>query len=125
MLVTNSDAIKEHEERRVRVTGERLEELLRDWLAEWLYLFESEHFIGKRFTVTFTPSQDSQSAEKSRSADVSKSEPRNWTVEGVALGEVVEIETTSMAHEVKAITYHGLKFEPSHAGWIAEVIVDI
>ncbi|MHC4966372.1 MAG: archease [Planctomycetota bacterium] len=30
-----------------------------------------------------------------------------------------------MLHEVKAITYHGLKLEQTAAGWQAEVIVDI
>ena len=28
-------------------------------------------------------------------------------------------------HEVKAITYHGLKVEQNDGGWLAEVIVDI
>jgi SHS2 domain-containing protein len=30
-----------------------------------------------------------------------------------------------MDHEVKAITYHGLKVEQTVDGWYAEVIVDI
>jgi SHS2 domain-containing protein len=30
-----------------------------------------------------------------------------------------------MDHEVKAITYHGLKVEQTADGWYAEVIVDI
>jgi SHS2 domain-containing protein len=30
-----------------------------------------------------------------------------------------------LEHEVKAITYHGLKVEPADGGWLAEVIVDI
>jgi SHS2 domain-containing protein len=30
-----------------------------------------------------------------------------------------------MEHEVKAITYHGLRVEQSSDGWMAEVIVDI
>ena len=30
-----------------------------------------------------------------------------------------------LSHEVKAITYHELKVEPTDDGWLAEVIVDI
>ena len=30
-----------------------------------------------------------------------------------------------LLHEVKAITYHGLRVEPAAGGWLAEVIVDI
>ena len=32
---------------------------------------------------------------------------------------------TSLDHEVKAITYHGLQVEQTADGWLAEVIVDI
>ena len=31
----------------------------------------------------------------------------------------------SLGNEVKAITYHGLRVEPTADGWLAEVIVDI
>ena len=34
-------------------------------------------------------------------------------------------ERHRMEHEVKAITYHGLRLENTPAGWFAEVIVDI
>ena len=30
-----------------------------------------------------------------------------------------------LSHEVKAITYHGLRVEHEVGGWVAEVIVDI
>jgi SHS2 domain-containing protein len=30
-----------------------------------------------------------------------------------------------MEHEVKAITYHGLRLEQTAGGWFAEIIVDI
>jgi SHS2 domain-containing protein len=30
-----------------------------------------------------------------------------------------------LGHEVKAITYHGLRVERADGGWLAEVIVDI
>jgi SHS2 domain-containing protein len=30
-----------------------------------------------------------------------------------------------LSHEVKAITYHGLKVEQTPEGWLAELIVDI
>jgi len=30
-----------------------------------------------------------------------------------------------LSHEVKAITYHGLRVEREGDGWLAEVIVDI
>jgi SHS2 domain-containing protein len=43
----------------------------------------------------------------------------------VAWGELLDPEKHGLGREVKAITYHGLSVEPSEAGWLAEIIVDI
>jgi len=44
---------------------------------------------------------------------------------GSAWGESIDPGRHVLSHEVKAITYHGLRVEPDRDGWIAEVIVDI
>ena len=40
-------------------------------------------------------------------------------------GEPMDAARHQMEHEVKAITYHGLRVEQTAGGWQAEVIVDI
>ena len=42
-----------------------------------------------------------------------------------AWGEPLDRTRHDLQHEVKAITYHGLRVEPAPDGWLAEVIVDI
>ena len=42
-----------------------------------------------------------------------------------AWGEPVDRARHELSHEVKAITYHGLRVEKTPDGWLAEVIVDI
>ena len=42
-----------------------------------------------------------------------------------AWGEELDRERHELGHEVKAITYHGLKVEETANGWLAELIVDI
>jgi SHS2 domain-containing protein len=42
-----------------------------------------------------------------------------------ARGEPLDAARHVLAHEVKAITYHGLKLERCGEQWLAEVIVDI
>ena len=42
-----------------------------------------------------------------------------------AWGEPIDPARHVLSHEVKAITYHGLRVEREGDGWIAEVIVDI
>jgi SHS2 domain-containing protein len=42
-----------------------------------------------------------------------------------ARGEPWDPDRHELDHEVKAITYHGLKVEQEAGGWLAELIVDI
>ena len=46
-------------------------------------------------------------------------------LQGSAWGEALDLQRHELSHEVKAITYHGLRVEATADGWLAEVIVDI
>ena len=87
----------------LRVAGSQHDYLLFDWLNELLYLFESRSVICSRFEVRLDPEG----------------------LSAVAWGEPLDPQRHLPEHEVKAITYHGLRVEPSDDGWLAEVIVDI
>jgi SHS2 domain-containing protein len=51
---------------------------------------------------------------------------RDDGLSGTAWGEPLDPARHVLLHEVKAITYHELKVEPTpDSGWLAEVIVDI
>jgi SHS2 domain-containing protein len=102
-LVENPDAVAPIHRLDVTIAGSDREYLLFDWLKELLYRFEVEHLLLTRFEVTV-------------GAD---------GLEGSARGEPFDPERHELAHEVKAITYHGLRVEETPDGWLAEVIVDI
>lgn len=87
----------------VEIVGSDREYLLFDWLKELLYRFDAEHQVFGRFEVAVRP--DGLSA--------------------TAWGEPFDPDRHALNHEVKAITYHELKVEPTAGGWLAEVIVDI
>jgi SHS2 domain-containing protein len=76
--------------------------LLFDWLKELLYLFDSELLLFSRFEVHVHDG-----------------------LQATAWGELFDPSRHRLAHEVKAITYHGLRVEQAGDGWLAEVIVDI
>jgi len=80
-----------------------MEFLLFDWLRELLFHFDSEHLLFGRFEVGI----------------------RNGNLTGLAWGEPLDRTRHELEHEVKAITYHGLRVEKMADGWLAEVIVDI
>lgn len=90
----------------VQLAGEDREYLLFDWLNELLFRFDTQHLLFSQFEVKLTES------------------PR-LKLRGLAFGEPLDRERHNLSHEVKAITYHGLKVEKSAEGWLAEVIVDI
>ena len=103
MIAANLEAIAPVREVRLEVSGTRRDDLLFDWLSEILYLFESEHLLLSQFNV----------------------EVNNDGAQAIARGEPLDESRHQLEHEVKAITYHGLKVEETPEGWLAEVIVDI
>jgi SHS2 domain-containing protein len=87
----------------VSLAGNEVDYLLFDWLKELLYHFDAEHLLLGEFEVHVT--------HQGLTATV-------W-------GEPLDRVRHNLEHEVKAITYHGLRVEQAEDGWLAEVIVDI
>ncbi len=87
----------------VRVDGKEIDFLLFDWLRELLYHFDADHLLLGKFAVHVTDAGLTASA---------------W-------GEPLDRARHNLEHEVKAITYHGLRVEKVGEEWEAEVIVDI
>src|SRR5262249_31468276 len=114
-------AVQPRERLDVRLDAEEREYLLFDWLRALLYDFDANHRLFSRFEVRVGENG----------------------LTGTAWGERLAPERHALDHEVKAITYHGLRVEqapeggepcgtplgepsaPSRKGWLAEVIVDI
>jgi SHS2 domain-containing protein len=94
-------------EEKVRIDMELAEDdrefLLFDWLKTLLYQMETEQLLFRRFEVHV----------------------RDDGLLGSAWGEPFDPDRHHYAHEVKAITYHGLRVEKVGDLWEAEVIVDI
>jgi SHS2 domain-containing protein len=87
----------------VRLEESDRELLLFDWLKQLLYHFDAEHLLFSKFEV----------------------QVRSDGLTGTAWGEPLDRDRHVLEHEVKAITYHGLRVEAVEGGWEAEVIVDI
>jgi SHS2 domain-containing protein len=103
VIVDDLATVNPVQEVKVELKGDDREYLLFDWLKELLYRFDAEQLLFSRFTVNVT----------------------GEGLAGSAWGEPLDRTRHSLAHEVKAITYHGLKVEPTADGWLAEIIVDI
>jgi SHS2 domain-containing protein len=102
-IVDNPDAIAATTSRTVEIAGTDREYLLFDWLKELLYLSDAEQLLLTRFEVQVS----------------------DTGLKATVFGEPLDRDRHELGHEVKAITYHGLKVEQTTDGWLAEVIVDI
>jgi SHS2 domain-containing protein len=102
-IVENLDDVQPRQQLELRIEGTDRELLLFDWLKELLYRFDTEHLLFSRFEVQVDPNG----------------------LTGSAWGEPLDRPRHALSHEVKAITYHGLRLEQQPDGWLAEVIVDI
>jgi len=103
MMTTNLAGVQCLQERTYRIEGTATDYLLFDWLNELLFTFESERLLLSEFKVELDEAG----------------------LRATARGEPMDLDRHRMEHEVKAITYHGLRVEQVADGWLAEVIVDI
>ena len=104
MLVANPQAVRPVQTRTITFEAEQPSYQLFDWLSELLYTFESEKLLLVEFDLRI----------------------ENCRLIANCRGEPMDPTRHQMEHEVKAITYHGLRAEQKTDGaWFAEVIVDI
>lgn len=102
-IVDDLKTVEQKQKVEVELHGQDQALLLFDWLNELLYRFDTEHLLFGTFEVRI----------------------RDGTLKATTWGEPLDISRHSLGHEVKAITYHGLRVEKEGDGWLAEVIVDI
>ncbi len=103
ILVANLDAVRPVQTERFALQAERLDDLFFDWLSELLYRFETRRMLFSEFKVEIAAGD----------------------LRAEARGEPADEARHRLEHEIKAITYHGLKCESGPQGWLAEAIVDI
>src|SRR5262249_5827993 len=108
VIVENNQAIAPQQKIEVRLQGDDREYLLFDWLNELLYQFDTRHLVFGKFEVHAEPGPTVPTG-----------------LYAIVWGEPLDPARHGLGHEVKAITYHGLKVEQTPDGWLAEVIVDI
>jgi SHS2 domain-containing protein len=103
LIVSNLSDVELRSRVEFHIAGRDLAYLLADWLNELLFVFESRRLLLREFEVTVDPDG----------------------LKAVARGETVDEGRHVLDHEVKAVTYHGLRVEQLNGDWLAEVIVDI
>jgi SHS2 domain-containing protein len=102
-IIEDLAVVEERERVALELEADDYAYLLFDWLNELLYHFDTKRVLFGHFKVHIEGKR----------------------LKGMAGGEALDPARHSLSHEVKAITYHGLRVEHAADGWLAEVIVDI
>ncbi|MEK6926528.1 MAG: archease [Nanoarchaeota archaeon] len=95
--------IKSKRKRNFSVKGKDLESLMYNFLEEFLYLIDAEHFIASKVKAKL--SQD----KKTLSAEISGDKAENYNIE----------------MHVKAVTYNDMFVKKIKNQWAAQVVVDV
>ena len=103
LIVSNLDDVAPRTRVEFHLEGHDLAYLLADWLSELLFTFESRRLLLSKFYVVVGASG----------------------LQAAAQGETMDDNRHILDHEVKAVTYHGLRVQQVNGDWIAEVILDI
>ncbi len=103
-VITEREPLQPEWEVALELCGADLEELLVNWLTELLYLFETRRLLPVRFHF------DQMGLTRLR----------------VRVGaETIDPELQPVDREVKAITYHQIRVEPTEGGWKARLYLDL
>jgi SHS2 domain-containing protein len=103
-LIADSATIEERESITLSAVGDGPEELLHAWLRELLAQFNISGFVAKRCEV--------------RSIT-------NDRVDGIIMGEKLDLARHGFRTEIKGVTYHDFKVWQEDGEWRARVIFDV
>jgi SHS2 domain-containing protein len=115
------------ESRRVIFEEPYGDQLLKRWLDDLLFMFETERMVFGEFAVEV---ECPPSPEKTCSRIEAFKEPEGklWRLRGEARGEPFSQATERRGAVVKAVTYHNLSLRPPEApggDWVADMVFDV
>jgi SHS2 domain-containing protein len=107
VLVEHPEAIRTVKEREVELSASTLEDLLHDYLSEWIFLLDA-------YGEIYRPGEP-----------VVRHSGEMWTVVDRLRGERLDPPLHGEGHHVKSVTYHGLTVERTPGQYRAFFILDV
>jgi len=105
-LMVDPATVDQSVRRAIALDAPSLDLLLYDWLAELIFLKDSEQLVVTRADV-----------------DVEGASP--CRLRARCVGGVIDRGRTALRADPKAVTFHQFTLEPRGAGWRARVVIDI
>jgi SHS2 domain-containing protein len=102
--ILSLESVEEKIERSIAVGAEATDELMVSWLDEFVYLYDTEKLVFKRFEIT----------------SIQKNQLR-----AKAWGEKMDPARHEIKSIIKAVTYHQLYVKEIDGRWEAQIIFDV
>jgi SHS2 domain-containing protein len=103
-ILTDRGTIREQESLKLSLDGNGIEELLVDWLNEFLFLFDTKGLLFRHFEIN--------TLDEHR-------------LKATVRGETYEEERHPIKGVIKAVTYHQLKIRRERGLWKVQIIFDL
>ena len=107
VMIDNIEAIQPRETRRIKLSNEKLDMLLFDFLQELIFLKDAERLLLRLRVVQIDETNGM------------------YFVNATAKGETLDAERHQQRADVKAVTLYDFSVERTEAGWKARVLLDI
>lgn len=106
-VMVNLNRVESSRTFEIRLHHSTVEGLLFDWLAELIFLKDSEGMFFSRFQVEVARADEA------------------YTLKAKAQGEPIDPDRHPMRQDVKAPTLHMFEVREANHGWLARVVLDI
>lgn len=103
-VITDMETIRTAQEHKITIAASGLEELLIDWLNEFIYLFDTQSLLFRDFDFLALNEK---------------------AIEATARGEPYDRDRHPIKTIVKSATYHMLDIRQDKGIWKAQVILDL
>jgi len=107
VLVRNPEMIRQSQSRSVKIRAKHLQELIYLWLEEFIFLFDSEGFLFKRFNGKI------------------RRDHTTYLLTGILKGEKFDPRRHRPGIHIKGVTYHDLTVKISRNRTTITVLLDI
>jgi len=126
-IMIDLSTVGAQETRQMCVEEQYGEDLLRRWLDELLFLFDTEKLVFGEFSVrTECPPAPEKTCARTQAFKEPEGEP--WRLKGIARGQRYSEDIERRGAVVKAVTYHRFALRPPPApggDWVAEMVFDV
>lgn len=114
-IITDVSRINEKITKEIKVEGIDLEQLMINWLSEFLYYYEVDSLIFKRYVIIYINNVEAEEGGKQSF----------FTLKAMVYGEKFDLERHIINTEIKAVTYHQIEVRRDNDHWRARIIFDL